>query len=1070
MFHSAHHFTINGGNFTVIKPEESNEINKWLNAPDCSANYVTAEDKKLQGTGKWIFDLDEYKKWKSEPGVLWIQGPAGSGKTVLTTTILQDIKEAHKNAVWYHYFDTRDNTGLKTTYRGFLLSLIKQLGLGNKKVNPALYALYESNKFTEITTEELQKLLGTMIKERNTGYIVVDAMDECKEAGKVLRWLSSHSSQLWMLVTSRLPAVGFENGIINIALGEKGSRMNADIELYLKSTIDTIPRFRDTTRDYIKESLKNGAHGVFRWVECQLRAVQQCTSHTSVKKALDKLPKDLEETYEQALKRCKDQGNAEEAQHLLLWLLYAYEPLTKRQFGEILAVDLEEQVIYPSMELQVEWAVDSTFVTVGQDNIVQLAHASVKEYLISYSLQKETQDLFQLNEKLAHDIMTQTTIIYLMQKENIDSGYYESFAYYSVEKWLSHASKVEEYKLKGKAQNLIHRMLENNNQYFARWETKYRRQRYFSPKTPLYYGALNGLCEVVPKLISELDLVTAKENIDISGGGGEYGNALQAASSKGHEAAVKLLLETGADANAHKGYYRDALRIASSQGNEVIVKLLLENGADVNAYGEHYGNALQVAAYRGNEAIVRLLLENGADVNVQGGQYRNALLAATSRGNEAIVKLLLENGADVNVQGGQYIVKLLLYGPEVNLHGGQYRNALLAAANRGNEAIVKLLLENGADVNVQGGQYGNALQAAAYRENEAIVKLLLENGADVNLQGGYFENALQAAAYRKNEAIVKLLLENGADVNAQGGQYGNALQAAAYRANEAIVKLLLENGADVNLQGGYFENALQAASSQGNEVIVKLLLENGAEYGNALQAAAYGKNEAIVKLLLENGADVNAQGGEYSNALQAAAHARDEAIVKLLLEKGADVNAQGGEYGNALQAAAYQENEAIVKLLLEKGADVNAQGGEYSNALQAAAHAKDEAIVKLLLKKGADVNAQGGEYGNALQAAAYQENEAIVKLLLEKGADVNAQGGEYGNALQAAAYQENEAIAAAYQENEVIVKLLLEKGADVNAQGGKYGNALQAAAYQENEAIVKLLLEMGADVNTQGGK
>ncbi|KAJ3912724.1 ectomycorrhiza-induced ankyrin-domain/NACHT-domain-containing protein [Lentinula edodes] len=971
MFTGAHHFIINGGNFTAISSDEATKVNQWLKAPDCSSNYVTAEDKKLQGTGKWIFDLDEYKKWKSEPGVLWIQGPAGSGKTVLTTTIFQDIKEVHKNAVWYHYFDTRDNTGLKTTYRGFLLSLIKQLGLGNKKVNPALYALYESNKFTEITTEELQKLLGTMIKERNTGYIVVDAMDECKEAGKVLRWLSSHSSQLWMLVTSRLPAVEFENRMINIALGEKGSRMNADIELYLKSTIDTIPRFRDTTRDYIKESLKNGAHGVFRWVECQLRAVQQCTSHTSVKKALDKLPKDLEETYEQALKRCKDQGNAEEAQHLLLWLLYAYEPLTKRQFGEILAVDLGEQVVNPYMEFEQGLVIDTTLVTVGQYNIVQLAHASVKEYLISYSLQKETQDLFQLNEKLAHDIMTQTTIIYLMQKDEIDI----------VLNWLSHASKVEEYKLKGKAQNLIHKMLENNNQYFARWETEYRRWGYYNPGTPLYYGALNGLCEVVQKRISELHLVTAKEDIDISGS--EYGNALQAASSAGHGAAVKLLLETGEDVNAHKGYYRDALQAASFEGHEAVVKLLLENGADVNAQGGEYGNALQAAILMKNEAIVKLLLEKGADVNVQGGKYGNALQAAAYAGDEAIVKLLLEKGADVNVQGGEY------------------GSALQDAAYRENEAIVKLLLEKGADVNAQGGEYGNALQAAAYKKNEAIVKLLLEKGADVNAQGGGYSNALQAAAHAKDEAIVNLLLENGADVNLQGGFHGSALMVAAYMGYEAIVKLLLEKGADVNAQWMNHKSALRHAVYRENEAIAKVLLEKGADANtqawdnvSMLQVAAEGNNEAIVRLLLEKGADVNAQGGEYGNALQAAVYQESEAIVKLLLEKGADVNAQGGEHGNALQAAAYAGDEAIVKLLLEKGADVNAQGGEYGNALQAAAHAGDEAIVKLLLEMGVDVNAKGGKYGNALQAAAYKENDAIVKLLLEKGADVNAQGGK----------------------------------------------------------------------------
>jgi ankyrin repeat protein len=56
----------------------------------------------------------------------------------------------------------------------------------------------------------------------------------------------------------------------------------------------------------------------------------------------------------------------------------------------------------------------------------------------------------------------------------------------------------------------------------------------------------------------------------------DYGNALQAASSGGHEAIVKLLLEKGADVNAQGGDYGNALQAASSEGHEAIVKLLLE--------------------------------------------------------------------------------------------------------------------------------------------------------------------------------------------------------------------------------------------------------------------------------------------------------------------------------------------------------------------------------------------------------------------------------------------------------------------------------------------------------------
>ncbi|KAF8827068.1 hypothetical protein HHX47_DHR5000786, partial [Lentinula edodes] len=123
--------------FQVMSPLRSTS---GLMLPDCSANYVTAVNKKCPGTGEWIYELDEYKEWKAQPGVLWIQGQAGSGKTILTTTIIQDV-QVDQNAVWYHYFDTLDNSGLKSTYPGFLLSLIKQMGLQNEGINPALNTL-----------------------------------------------------------------------------------------------------------------------------------------------------------------------------------------------------------------------------------------------------------------------------------------------------------------------------------------------------------------------------------------------------------------------------------------------------------------------------------------------------------------------------------------------------------------------------------------------------------------------------------------------------------------------------------------------------------------------------------------------------------------------------------------------------------------------------------------------------------------------------------------------------------------------------------------------------------------
>ncbi|KAF8489949.1 hypothetical protein JB92DRAFT_2679125, partial [Gautieria morchelliformis] len=78
-----------------------------------------------------------------------------------------------------------------------------------------------------------------------------------------------------------------------------------------------------------------------------------------------------------------------------------------------------------------------------------------------------------------------------------------------------------------------------------------------------------------------------------------------------------------------------------------IVQLLLEKGADVNAHGEVYGSALQREALQGHHTIVQLLIEkdaDGTDVNLQGGHDGSALQIVASQGDDTIVHLLIENG------------------------------------------------------------------------------------------------------------------------------------------------------------------------------------------------------------------------------------------------------------------------------------------------------------------------------------------------------------------------------------------------------------------------------------------
>jgi nucleoside-triphosphatase THEP1 len=82
----------------------------------------------------------------------------------------------------------------------------------------------------------------------------------------------------------------------------------------------------------------------------------------------------------------------------------------------------------------------------------------------------------------------------------------------------------------------------------------------------------------------------------------------------GHNTVVQLLLDRGADVNAQGGEYGNALQAASAEGHEQVVKTLLDKGDDVNAQGRLFSNALQATLVKGHKQIVKVLLDRGADI------------------------------------------------------------------------------------------------------------------------------------------------------------------------------------------------------------------------------------------------------------------------------------------------------------------------------------------------------------------------------------------------------------------------------------------------------------------------
>lgn len=83
---------------------------------------------------------------------------------------------------------------------------------------------------------------------------------------------------------------------------------------------------------------------------------------------------------------------------------------------------------------------------------------------------------------------------------------------------------------------------------------------------------------------------------------------------------------------------------ATYKGRTEVATLLMDRGADVNAHGNYHLSSLLWAAGRGYLHIAEALIQHGAKVNVGDKYGTTALIWGSRKGHTEIVELLLRAG------------------------------------------------------------------------------------------------------------------------------------------------------------------------------------------------------------------------------------------------------------------------------------------------------------------------------------------------------------------------------------------------------------------------------------------
>jgi len=162
-------------------------------------------------------------------------------------------------------------------------------------------------------------------------------------------------------------------------------------------------------------------------------------------------------------------------------------------------------------------------------------------------------------------------------------------------------------------------------------------RRGFDPDTPDpdgHHGLYLALREPSLKAAQAL-MAWPKTNIDKRNQHDE--TPLMMAALKGHAAAVRQLVERGADVNK-PGWA--PLHYAATGGHVEIIAFLLEHHAFIDAESPNGTTPLMMAAQYGSTAAVKLLLEEGADVNMKNALGLTALDFAQRGGRPDAIEMI----------------------------------------------------------------------------------------------------------------------------------------------------------------------------------------------------------------------------------------------------------------------------------------------------------------------------------------------------------------------------------------------------------------------------------------------
>ncbi|KAI5814530.1 hypothetical protein BZA77DRAFT_345631 [Pyronema omphalodes] len=346
------------------KDEELKEILQWISPLDPLKRHEDLKSKRFEGTGAWFLKSPKFVTWchrtASDEGfnpILACYGDPGAGKSVMSTLVIDTLyalpsTDENRISVAYFYCDYNENE--TQTAVNMVTALLQQVINAHSHHLPAhvIDSLKEQRSKGRPNLEESYQLLESALQCFRKFYICIDALDECLDEHRkdflhlIARLLQKFGNDAARIFTTARPQIKASiEKPFTVAPCEFTLEANEDdIRKYIESKLDKDDHFTDDEssqmlKEQIMTKIVATANGMFLLPALQIETVLEQTSISKRRKALESMPKKLEDAFQVTFDRIKTQAPAKASQgmEVLKWTYLAKRPLSVMEMRHALA-------------------------------------------------------------------------------------------------------------------------------------------------------------------------------------------------------------------------------------------------------------------------------------------------------------------------------------------------------------------------------------------------------------------------------------------------------------------------------------------------------------------------------------------------------------------------------------------------------------------------------------------------------------------------------------------------------------------------------------------------------------